>query len=360
MDDHYVFVAGALSSDAGARQGFGRGTGPCARPHLYRLSARWRRRKRTREDGIEAVSIVTPNHVHFPAAKAFIEAGIHVICDKPLAHQSRRKRWRWQKLLAKNAGRDLRPHPQLFRLSDDPPGARHGGRGRTWRHPPGAGRISAGLAHRADIENSRPEAGGLAHRSQADGRRRLHWRYRHPRLSARLFRVGPEAATSLPPTSRPSSRAARSTTMSMCMLRFKGGARGMLWASQVAPGNENGLKLARLWHQGRARMDAGRSELSLVHALRRAEAAHHPRRCRLRCGGGARDARSARPSGRLSRRLRQYLHAKSARAIRASARAGKKADKEVQFPGIEDGVAGMAFIEACVKSSAKNGKWTKV
>jgi len=48
-----------------------------------------------------------------------------------------------------------------------------------------------------------------------------------------------------------------------------------------------------------------------------------------------------------------------ARAIKAK-RAGKKPDKDVQFPGIEDGVAGMAFIEACVKSSAKNGKWTKV
>ena len=37
-----------------------------------------------RPDGIEAVAIVTPNNVHYPAAKAFLEAGIHVICDKPL------------------------------------------------------------------------------------------------------------------------------------------------------------------------------------------------------------------------------------------------------------------------------------
>jgi predicted dehydrogenase len=37
-----------------------------------------------RADGIEAVAIVTPNHLHVPVAKAFIEAGIHVICDKPL------------------------------------------------------------------------------------------------------------------------------------------------------------------------------------------------------------------------------------------------------------------------------------
>jgi len=40
--------------------------------------------KAAREDGIEAVAIVTPNHLHYPAAKAFLAAGIHVICDKPL------------------------------------------------------------------------------------------------------------------------------------------------------------------------------------------------------------------------------------------------------------------------------------
>ena len=37
-----------------------------------------------RKDPIDAVSIVTPNHLHYPAAKAFLDAGIHVICDKPL------------------------------------------------------------------------------------------------------------------------------------------------------------------------------------------------------------------------------------------------------------------------------------
>ena len=53
------------------------------------------------------------------------------------------------------------------------------------------------------------------------------------------------------------------------------------------------------------------------------------------------------------------IYTEVARAIEAK-RAGKKLDIEVQFPGIEDGVAGMAFIEACVKSSARNGKWVKV
>ena len=48
-------------------------------------TGRWRRGKSARSDGIEAVVIVTPNHLHFPVAKAFLEAGIDVICDKPLS-----------------------------------------------------------------------------------------------------------------------------------------------------------------------------------------------------------------------------------------------------------------------------------
>ena len=43
-------------------------------------------REAARPDGIEVVAIVTPNHMHFAPAKAFLEPGIHVICDKPLTH----------------------------------------------------------------------------------------------------------------------------------------------------------------------------------------------------------------------------------------------------------------------------------
>ena len=57
-----------------------------------------------RPDGIEAVAIVTPNHMHAPAAKAFLKAGIHVICDKPLTHDAQGGAGRWQKP-AKQSGR---------------------------------------------------------------------------------------------------------------------------------------------------------------------------------------------------------------------------------------------------------------
>ncbi len=83
MDDHYEFVAGALSSDAARSKASGEELG-LAPDRIYGDFREMAKAEAKRKDGIEAVSIVTPNHMHFPAAKAFIEAGIHVICDKPL------------------------------------------------------------------------------------------------------------------------------------------------------------------------------------------------------------------------------------------------------------------------------------
>src|SRR5881296_2782054 len=81
LDDRYELVAAALTSDAerslaGARElHIARGY-----PTFDEMAAA----ESKRPDGIEAVSIVTPNHLHHAPAKAFLEAGIDVICDKPL------------------------------------------------------------------------------------------------------------------------------------------------------------------------------------------------------------------------------------------------------------------------------------
>src|SRR5471030_1571017 len=84
LDDCYEFVAGALSSDEKRAQESGRALflDPSRIYADYREMAA---AEAQRPDGIDAVAIVTPNHLHAPVAKAFLEAGIHVICDKPLA-----------------------------------------------------------------------------------------------------------------------------------------------------------------------------------------------------------------------------------------------------------------------------------
>ena len=84
IDDRWELVAGALSSDAAraAASAADLGIDPARSYADFREMAR---AEAAREDGIDAVSIVTPNHMHADPAIAFLEAGIHVICDKPLA-----------------------------------------------------------------------------------------------------------------------------------------------------------------------------------------------------------------------------------------------------------------------------------
>src|SRR5690606_38730257 len=83
LDDRYELVAGALSSTAekSKRSGEALGLDPKRCYGDFREMAIREARLR---DGIEAVAIVTPNHMHYPAAKEFLKRGVHVICDKPL------------------------------------------------------------------------------------------------------------------------------------------------------------------------------------------------------------------------------------------------------------------------------------
>ncbi|RYE71488.1 MAG: gfo/Idh/MocA family oxidoreductase, partial [Hyphomicrobiales bacterium] len=83
LDDRWQLVAGALSSDP--ERGRLSGEDLLLDPaRLYADATEMAKREKRRKDGIDAVAIVTPNHAHAPAAKAFLKAGIHVICDKPL------------------------------------------------------------------------------------------------------------------------------------------------------------------------------------------------------------------------------------------------------------------------------------
>ena len=127
LDDHYELVAGRAVVRPGRAPGARRQSFGLAPDRIYGDFEEMATKEAARDDGIEAVAIVTPNHIHHPAAKAFLEAGIHVICDKPLtttlddALDARAD-------ACSQHRPDLRPHPQLHRLSD---GARR--RARWWR-----------------------------------------------------------------------------------------------------------------------------------------------------------------------------------------------------------------------------------
>ena len=84
MDDQYELVAGALSSDRKRALDSAKDLG-LRKDRSYGSYQEMAKAEAERPDGIEAVSIVTPNHMHAPVATAFLNAGIHVICDKPLS-----------------------------------------------------------------------------------------------------------------------------------------------------------------------------------------------------------------------------------------------------------------------------------
>jgi predicted dehydrogenase len=142
------------------------------------------------------------------------------------------------------------------------------------------------------------------------------------------------------------------------LLRWKGGAKGMLWASQVAVGNENGLKLRVYGTKGGLEWAQENPNYLWFTPYGR------PRQLLTR-GGAAVGMEAGRvtrvPSGHPEGYLEGFatIYAEAARAIRA-ARAGNKPDPEVIFPTVEDGLAGMRFIEAALKSSASNGVWVRV
>ena len=140
------------------------------------------------------------------------------------------------------------------------------------------------------------------------------------------------------------------------LLRFEGGARGMLWCSQVAPGNENALRLRVYGEKGG--LEWAQEDPNYLWYTPLGE----PKRLLTRGGAGAgpEAARVSRtpggPSRGLSRGLRQHLRRGGAGDPGEAARASR-CRRTCVYPTIEDGVAGVAFVEACVRSSARNGAW---
>ena len=136
-----------------------------------------------------------------------------------------------------------------------------------------------------------------------------------------------------------------------------GGAKGMLWASQVAPGNENTLRLRVYGTKGG--LEWSQEEPNYLWFTPFGEG----KRLITRGGAGSNDAagRMTRvPPGHPEGYLEGFanIYGEAAAAIRA-ARNGNPAPKDVLFPTVDDGVKGIAFIDAAVRSSAASGRWTK-
>jgi predicted dehydrogenase len=352
LDDHYELVAGALSSTPQKSRRSAQAIGLARSYDDFESMAREECR---RGDGIEAVAIVTPNHLHAPIARAFLEAGIHVICDKPVTTTLKD---------AKQLAALAKKHKRIFAVTHNYTGypmVRHAQQ-----------MVADGKLGDIRIVQVEYPQDWLAEPLEKTGQKQAAWRT-DPKQSGAggcIGDIGTHAfnlartVTGL----RVSELCAELSTFvagrrlddnAQVMLRFANGARGVLWASQVAPGNDNALRIRIYGSKGGL-----------------AWAQEHPNQLQwsplgqptqtIARGTGAANAAAARvtrlPAGHPEGYLEAFatLYGEIAQAIRAARPGGPRADKAARFPTIDDGIEGVAFIDAVVASSSKGSRWVKL
>ncbi len=304
---------------------------------------------------IDFVSIVTRNNTHFAVAKAFLEAGIHVVCDKPLCFT-----------LAE--GRKLREIVRksgcVFALTHNYTGYPMVKEAREWVRAGKLGRIMkivaeypqgyaiTALEQKGDgaISNWRmdPSVAGISN-CMGDIGTHAHNLVRYI-TGLEIEEVCAELSTFIP--GRPLDDDGN------CLLRFAGGARGVLFASQISNGDENNLNIrvygtkgSLEWHQ------EDPNELVFKRADAPPVVSRRGNNYLSPAAQGATRTPFAHPEGFIEAFANVY---RAAGAAIADAVAGRKAPKGgYDYPTIDDGLAGMAFIETVVKSSARGAKWVK-
>lgn len=353
VDNMYELVAGALSSDPQRAKASGLELG-LREDRCYGSFEEMARREARLKDGIEAVAIVTPNHMHFPVAKAFLQRGIHVICDKPLTATLKEARKLAE--LVERSGK-------IFALTHNYTGypmVRHARQ-----------LVADGELGEIRLVNAAYIQDWLTDPIEQTGQKQAEWRTDPARsgVGGAIGDIGTHAynlacfvsgleAESLAADLTSFVAGRKLDDNGHVMLRYPNGARGTIWASQVAPGNENRLTLQIYGTKGGlewAQEDPNYLWFSPFGGEKRLIT-------RSGAGAGAAAARVTRvPPGHPEGYLEGFanIYAEAARAIIA-ARSGGAPDSAVIFPTVQDGVKGVAFVEACVKSSSRDAAWVKL
>lgn len=340
LDGRFDLVAGALSSDpARARESAADlGITP---DRAYADFAEMARAEAAREDGIEAVAIVTPNHLHAAPAIAFLKAGIHVICDKPLcANMSE------SEAIAAAAARSK----ARFFLTHNYTGYPLVRRARQL--------VAEGALGAIRVVQVEYAQDWLSRVIETEGQKQAGWRTDPAKtggagaigdigthalnLATFVTGLGVEALSADLQSFGPGRRVDDNANI---LLRFENGARGMLWASQVAVGNENGLRLRVYGEKGGIEWGQENPNWMTLSLL------GEPKQILTRGGAGVGDAWTRIPAGHPEGYLEAFatLYVEIADAI--------SGEDRPLLPGIAAGLEGMWFIEAAMASSRGGGTW---
>jgi predicted dehydrogenase len=354
LDGHYELVAGCLAStpERAAASAEELGIAP---ERSYASFALMAERERGRDDRIDAVAIVTPNHLHFPVARAFLEAGFDVICDKPLA--SRLEDALALAALVERSGRvfvlthNYTGYPLVRQaramVADGALGPIrmiHVEYPQDWLATPLERQGVAQAEWRLD-----PERAGLGGCTGDIGTHAINLACFVTGLE--LLQVAADLTTFVP--------GRRLDDNVNALLRLSGEARGILWASQIAVGNANNLRL-RVYGEKGGLAWSQEEPNHLEFAPLGEPPRRIPRAGPYAAAGAVRATRL--PDGCPEGFFEAFatIYSDAAELIRARAE-GRPPDPAARLlPSVHDGVAGMRFIQAAVASSRTGGGWVAV
>ena len=359
LDGKIELVAGAFSRDAAkSRQ---TGAEQCLDPARVYDSYTEMIEKEFRlpeEERIDFVSIVTPNHMHFPVACDFLKAGFHVVCDKPMTLDVKEAK----------ALRDVaRKSGKVFALTHNYTGYPMVKLARDM--------VKAGdLGAIRKIQVQYPQ-GWLHNLLEKTGAKQAVWRT-DPKTSGAagcMGDIGTHAENLAEYISglRMVEICADLTTFvkgrkldddGNCLVHWEKGVKGILFASQISIGEENGLAI---WVYGeKASLEWHQEHPNYLHVMK----PDAPVEVWRRGNGyvGAKSPAAARatrlPFGHPEAFIEAFanIYANAADTMRASIAGTKPDPLALDFPTVDDGLRGMQFIETVVKSAKMGAKWVKM
>ena len=353
LDGQIELVSGALSSQPDKALDSGRDLGLApTRNHTSWQALLANELKLPAHLRADFVCIVTPNHVHFEVAKAFANESIHVVCDKPLVHTAEQ---------ADELVHIARQRGIVFGVTYNYCGYPMV---RQAREMVKAGAI--GSVRKVIVEYNQ---GWLARSLEGNGNKQAGWRTDPARsgVAGAMGDIGSHAENLVATVTglRIESLCADLSTFvpgrrldddASLLLRFEGGAKGVLMASQVAAGYDNDLRLRVFGSEGSLDWSQETPEL-LVHAP-----IDGPRHV-LKRGGADLCAPAVQASRLPAGHPEGFIEAFANiyRGISADIRAriaGRTPATSDQYASVEDGAEGVRFIEATVASSRSEVKWT--
>ncbi len=354
LDGMYELVAGALSSNPEKAILSGRDLG------LARNYGTWQEMLESElalpaDQRIDVVSIVTPNHVHFPVAKAFAAAGIHVICDKPLVHTSEQ---------AASLLETVKKSGVVFAVTYNYTGYPMVKQAREMVR---SGQL--GTVRKVIVEYNQ---GWLATKLEESGQKQADWRTDPARSGAAgcIGDIGSHAENLMATVTglELESICADLTTFvegrqldddGNLLMRFQGGAKGVMIASQIQIGGENDVRLRVFGTQGGIEWHQENPNYLEYNPL------GAPRQILTRgsdylCAAAQKASRI--PAGHPEAFLEAFanVYVGAAEAIHAKLENRELSVLEGDYPTLDDGARGVKFIERTVQSANSNQKWTSM